>query len=116
VIISHEPGGASIPNVQQWVQFYKSGKMAKFDYGKRKNELLYGTDSPPEYQFDHLKSFNFNSYIFRGLKDAVVSEKDYNKIVQFMNKDKFQTIELHDYAHLDYVWGEQAHEDIYTKI
>lgn len=33
-----------------------------------------------------------------------------------MNKDKFQTIELHDYAHLDYVWGKHANEDIYNKI
>lgn len=47
VIISHEPGGASIPNVQQWVQFYKTGKMAKFDYGKKKNKTLYGSETPP---------------------------------------------------------------------
>lgn len=55
VIISHEPGGASIPNVQQWVQFYKTGKMAKFDYGKKKNKVLYGSETAPEYTFDHLK-------------------------------------------------------------
>lgn len=66
VIISHEPGGASIPNVQQWVQFYKTGKMSRFDYGKRKNLAIYGTEIPPEYSFDHLKEFKFNSYIFKG--------------------------------------------------
>ena len=42
VIISHEPGGASIPNVEQWIQFHKSGKFAKFDYGKKKNVQKYG--------------------------------------------------------------------------
>lgn len=47
VIISHEPGGASIPNVLQWVQFYRSGKMAKFDYGKKKNLSLYGSEVAP---------------------------------------------------------------------
>jgi hypothetical protein len=47
VIISHEPGGTSIPNVQQWVQFYKTGKICKFDYGKKKNSTLYGTEIPP---------------------------------------------------------------------
>jgi hypothetical protein len=46
----------------------------------------------------------------------VISEKDYNKIVNLMNKDKFQTFVLQDYAHLDYVWGEHACEDIYSKI
>ena len=47
VIISHEPGGASIPNVEQWVQFHKSGKMAKFDYGKKKNLERYGQEEAP---------------------------------------------------------------------
>lgn len=47
VIISHEPGGASIPNVEQWVQFYKSGKLAKFDFGKKKNLSVYGSPTPP---------------------------------------------------------------------
>jgi lysosomal acid lipase/cholesteryl ester hydrolase len=37
VIISHQPGGASIPNVLQWIQFYRSGKVKKYDYGKKKN-------------------------------------------------------------------------------
>lgn len=48
--------------------------------------------------------------------DAVISDKDYKKLEAFMNKDKLETMELHDYAHLDYVWGKDAHEDIYGKI
>ena len=42
VIISHEPGGASIHNVLQWIQFYRHGKMKKFDHGKKKNMEIYG--------------------------------------------------------------------------
>lgn len=37
--------------------------------------------------------------------DAVISEKDYDKLRDLMDEKKFQTVELHDYAHLDYVWG-----------
>ncbi len=29
--------------------------MAKFDYGKKKNKVLYGSETAPEYTFDHLK-------------------------------------------------------------
>lgn len=42
VIISHEPGGTSIPTVQQWVQFYENGKLSRFDFGKKKNLTVYG--------------------------------------------------------------------------
>jgi len=80
VIISHEPGGASIPNVQQWIQFYSSGKMRKFDHGKKKNNILYGSVIPPEYCFNHLRDLPFKSYIFKGGKDAVMSNKDYQKL------------------------------------
>lgn len=73
VIIAHEPGGASIPTVQQWIQFYKTGKMSKFDHGKKKNKAIYGTEIPPEYTFDHLSTLKFNCYIFKGEKDAVIS-------------------------------------------
>lgn len=86
VIISHEPGGASIPNVMQWVQFYNSGKMRKFDHGKKKNKIVYGAEIPPEYKFDHLKSLPFKSYIFKGEKDAVMSNKDYENLQELMGE------------------------------
>ena len=43
VIISHEPGGTSIPNVEQWIQFYNTGKIKRFDYGPKKNLAKYGS-------------------------------------------------------------------------
>ena len=43
LIISHEPGGASIPNVLQWIQFHRSGKLARFDYGTKQNLIKYGS-------------------------------------------------------------------------
>ena len=55
VIISHEPGGSSITNVQHWIQFYKNKRLARFDHGKRKNKEVYGSDHPPEYTFESLK-------------------------------------------------------------
>lgn len=43
VIIAHEPGGASIPNVLQWIQIYRYGKLRKYDMGKKKNLEKYGS-------------------------------------------------------------------------
>ena len=43
VIISQEPGGASVTNAHHWIQMYRSGKFARFDYGTKKNLEVYGT-------------------------------------------------------------------------
>ena len=47
VIIAHEPGGSSISNVHQWLQFYTNKRLAKFNHGKKKNIKIYGTEHPP---------------------------------------------------------------------
>ena len=45
VIISHEPGGSSITNVIHWIQMYrKGGILCKYDYGKKMNLEIYGTE------------------------------------------------------------------------
>lgn len=37
VIMSHEPGGTSVNNVEHWVQIFRKGKMHRFDYGTVRN-------------------------------------------------------------------------------
>lgn len=77
-IIAHEPGGASVNNLKHWIQLARSHEFKKFDFGKKKNRTVYGSDSPPSYNFNNLKQFSFNKYLFRGMKDAVMSEQDFN--------------------------------------
>lgn len=55
-------------------------------------------------------------HIFRGLGDAVISEKDFQKLMDLMNKDNLKVYELEEYSHLDYIWGKNAHEHIYSQI
>lgn len=51
VIIAHEPGGASVNNILQWIQFARKGSFRKFDHGKKKNLQIYGQEEPPAYNF-----------------------------------------------------------------
>ncbi len=55
--------------------------MRKFSYGKQKNIEMYNSPVPPSYSLDHLKTLPFNSYLFRGLKDTVISDKDFGSLV-----------------------------------
>lgn len=43
-IFTHEPGGGSSNNVIHWMQCFRSkSNLKKFDYGKNKNKILYGS-------------------------------------------------------------------------
>lgn len=94
VIISHEPGGASIQNVLQWIQFYRHREMKKFDHGKKKNKQIYDSEEPPSYNFEHLDSLPFNTHIFKGTKDAVISEKNFSLLKTKMNAERTKVYDL----------------------
>lgn len=74
VMITHEPGGSSSNNALHWVQCYRNGVMKKFDYGPKKNLEIYGSETPETYCLEHLQSLPFKTYLFRGMKDAVIND------------------------------------------
>ena len=116
VLVSHEPGGTSIQSVKHWVQTYRNGKFRKYDYGATKNKLIYGSEIPPDYSFDHIRDFPFKTHIFRGEKDAVISDKDFEFLTGHFDRNNLEIHTIKDYAHLDYAWSISAKEDIYDKI
>jgi hypothetical protein len=113
MIIAHEPGGASVNNIKHWIQLAKCGQFKKFNYGIKKNRQIYGSDEPPSYNFCKLKQYSFNKYIFRGTKDAVISDKDFNLLMSKLDPNSTAHYNIPDYAHLDYIWGMCAKEIIY---
>lgn len=115
-IIAHEPGGASVNNLKHWIQLAKSKEFRKFDYGKKKNEEVYGNILPPTYNFDRLRECSFNKYLFRGMKDAVMSEHDFNFLLSKLDSNSTFSYEITDYAHLDYIWGVCAKQMLYENI
>jgi hypothetical protein len=50
------------------------------------------------------------------MKDAVISEENFNNLVSKFNPGKISTYELHDYHHLEYLWSQTAHNDVYPHI
>jgi hypothetical protein len=63
-----------------------------------------------------LDKLPFNTYLFKGLKDAVMSDRDFLELIQRFDQGKIFTYDLPDYNHLDYVWSETAHKDLYEHI
>jgi len=50
------------------------------------------------------------------MKDAVMSDQDFSELTCKFNKAKIVIHNIPDYNHLDYVWSETAHEDVYGHI
>lgn len=116
VILSHEPGGSSVNNVLHWVQIYRRGYFHKYDHGKTKNMEIYGSVHPPQYSYNTLKDQQFELHLFRGTSDKVITDKDFQYLTSKLNPLKHKVYTLEDYAHLDYIWGQDANEEIYEKV
>ncbi|CAN7988476.1 unnamed protein product [Ixodes hexagonus] len=49
VYLCHVPAGTSVRTMVHYAQFILSKRFQKFDFGKSKNQLIYGVSTPPEY-------------------------------------------------------------------
>jgi hypothetical protein len=78
--------------------------------------VKYSREDPPAYGLEHLKDLPFKTHLFRGMKDAVMNEPDFHALVSKFDSGKLSTYEVVDYNHLDYVWSESAHHDLYSSI
>lgn len=47
VYYGHYPSGISVKALEHTLQIYKQGKFQYFDYGKKKNTEIYGSETPP---------------------------------------------------------------------
>jgi len=116
----YEPGGTSIKNILHWIQIFHNQDLAYYDYGKEKNLKVYNQTKPPSYNMTNFYDYSIPSFITRSDSDPFSSEKDVDLWLKFINynqkKDIIQVLNLTNYNHLDYLWSEDAYEDIFKKI
>jgi alpha-beta hydrolase superfamily lysophospholipase len=113
LLAAHQPGGTSVMVMAHWAQAIRSGKFCKYDYGTKKNREIYGQEEPPEYQFSTLDGANIA--VFYGGSDKLTCPEDVENMINKLPEAKCVQFEP-DYAHLDFVWGDDAHIRIYPRI
>lgn len=104
-VYASNPAGSSFKVVEHICQLYSSNTFRKFNYGTGKNYLVYGTPSPPEFNFTNTK---VNIYLYAGNSDAFVDPKDLERIIKAIpNQIKGVTWYDHEglWAHNDYLFG-----------
>lgn len=114
VYLTHTPAGTSLQNVVHWSQMVKSGDFQMYNYGSdSKNHDHYGQNTPPFY---HLSNLTVPTTLFTGSKDWLADPKDVAKLIPQIKPVLKNHTNIPYYEHLDFIWGKDAHIDIYHVI
>ena len=85
----NDVGGTSTKNLVHWMQNFRSGHFAEFDYGSSKNFELYGRSTAKDYDLASLKTTLAHTKIllFTGENDVLVNAQDLKILVSNLPTD-----------------------------
>jgi len=115
--MAHFPEGVSVRELQHFCQNVRSsdGLVRKFDGGFLWNLKTYGSTSPPVWNVT--ASSPPPTYFFSGGNDDLADTLDMARLVSEYPAGALQLNYINkDYGHLDFVWGINAAQDIYTQV
>lgn len=114
VYTSGMPAGTSSKNMIHFAQAVLSHKFSFFDYGKKKNQVIYGDSDPPEYPLNKVTSRHV--IIFWSQNDWLSSEKDVRILTKKLPVFKNYKIPIKDWNHIDFILGKSAAKYVNSPI
>ena len=97
----------------------RQGTLSMFDYeNKDENTRRYGQPIPPVYDMTRIPN-DLPLFVSYGGADALSDVKDVRRLLEILqghDRDKLVVQYRNDYAHADYVMGENAKKDIYDPL
>uniref|UniRef100_A0A7E4VP39 Lipase n=1 Tax=Panagrellus redivivus TaxID=6233 RepID=A0A7E4VP39_PANRE len=114
-LLADHPGGTSTKNIYHWMQMAHTGRYAAFDYGADANWVEYGQPIPPTF---NLKAIKTDMHLFWSPSDFLADSTDVTScLLPYLNPDYLvQNVQLANFGHLDFVYGDQAAAQIYHPI
>ncbi|KAK3445875.1 hypothetical protein EUGRSUZ_A01090 [Eucalyptus grandis] len=113
VFLDHEPQPTSTENLIHLAQMVRDGKISMYDYGNEgQNIEHYGQATPPLYNMSSIPN-NLPFFLSYGRADALSDMRDVKLLLDSLKDhdgDKLVTQYRVDYAHADFVMGENARE------
>jgi len=112
----YDPGGSSFHLVMHWAQRIRNNSLHEFDWGKEKNMQKYnGSSAPPLYDLSKIKGAHLA--LFAGDRDLFVTPKDVDLLYGEVPQENWiKRTTMHKYAHMDFVWGKDAHERLFPDV
>ncbi|MED6144213.1 hypothetical protein PIB30_013590 [Stylosanthes scabra] len=119
IFLDHEPQSTATKNMIHLSQMIRQGTIAMFDYMNiDENTKHYGQPTPPVYDMTRIPN-SLPLYLSYGGADALSDAKDVGRLLDILEDhdgDKLVVQYRNDYAHADYVMGENAKRDIYEPL
>ena len=110
--LRYDPGGTSVHNMAHWAQQIRSPAFGQFDWGPEGNLERYHRPQPPQY---NLSNVRVPVALFSGGIDALAAPRDVATITAEVPSVVHFDIQQH-YAHMDFVWGMDAHKRVYPDV
>ena len=115
VYTEHFPSGTSVRSFEHFAQSIRTGAFARYDFGAIQNLIHYGSLMPPAWNMSAIQTpvalvwggadtLGDNTDVVHTLIDSISP--------QYLVAKTF----VPEYAHLDFVWGEDAHNRIYPQL
>jgi len=105
VTSGHYPAGSSIQNMVYWSQMFNSPVFSMYDYGKKGNIQVYGTQTPPEYD---LSKITEDIYMFVGKFDHLASPADTATLRGKLTGSSRVEYRTYDLGHGSFIWGKDV--------
>ncbi|XP_044255174.1 lipase 3-like [Tribolium madens] len=114
VILTNAPSNAALKQVAHYGQLIKNGGFSQYDFGKDKNNEIYGTDSPPAYD---LSKISAPVAVYYGKNDQLVPYLDAQTVVKKLGNvvnDYLVPYDLFD--HLDFIFAKDVVKLVYVEL
>ncbi|KAG7280078.1 hypothetical protein CRUP_018034 [Coryphaenoides rupestris] len=112
VYTTHCPAGTSVQNMIHWSQAVQGRKLMAYDYGYRGNMAHYNQSTPPLY---NVKDMKVPTALFSGGHDTLADPKDVAMLLTQVSNLVYHKHIPH-WEHLDFIWGLDAPEQMFTDI
>jgi len=114
VVVTHEPGGTSVQNIQHWAQAIRTGGFEMFDYGQQGNMKHYNQSTPPKYDLSRIPA-SLPMAMYSGSADLLADPTDVANLIAALPKGVYWKNIPH-YAHLDFAWALDAAKLMYGEV
>ncbi|CAD7078754.1 unnamed protein product [Hermetia illucens] len=114
VALGHTPSGASVKQMIHFAQLIKSGHFRKYDYGRFRNDMRYGTTEPPDYNLLNVK---MPVSLYYSENDWLLDVESVQKLSTLLPnvQDKY-LIPLKQFNHLDFCWAVDGRKIVYGRL
>ncbi|KAL6954893.1 sterol esterase [Sarracenia purpurea var. burkii] len=119
VFLKYELQPTATKNLLHYAQTARDGIFRKYDYGNFiENEFHYGKTTPPVYDLSAIPRNLplFLSYGGRDLLSDVLDVQTLLKALKLHDPDKLSVQYIKNYAHLDFIFGVNAKDVVFSKV